>query len=210
MGGYTQQFSETERIEMRAAHPYTPQHNGVAELFNRTLLMKMRATLLDSGFPHKHWDIVLRAVIYVYNRTPHKANNYKCPLEMFAPNEPYHTEQSKCFECIAYMALPKVKLANKFVARALKTILVVYLATGYSLFHPETNSHFESRHVRFCENLVYKIETNDSEIEKECSPLKISQPSQLQDESSSNLKEMRGMEPTPSSLRQNKYLDCSK
>ncbi|VDO16131.1 unnamed protein product, partial [Brugia timori] len=46
-GGYTKALLDRENIEQKLAPPNTPQHNGVAERFNRTLLSKMRAMLLD-------------------------------------------------------------------------------------------------------------------------------------------------------------------
>lgn len=133
-----------------------PQHNGVVERFNRTLLLKIRALLLDSGFPVQYWDIVLRAAIFVYNRTPHCSIEYAIPLAKFAPNVSHHSHQIKRFGCLAYMMIPKSQLKTKFQARAVRTIFVGYLATGFFLYHPQTSSYFKTKHVRFCESMVYQ------------------------------------------------------
>lgn len=51
-GGYTKDYIEKNKIDHETGPPDTPQHNSVAERFNRTLQMKMRALLFDSGIPH--------------------------------------------------------------------------------------------------------------------------------------------------------------
>ncbi|KAK7603020.1 hypothetical protein V9T40_003019 [Parthenolecanium corni] len=155
-GGYIQEFLEREGIEQTLAPPYTPQHNGVAERFNRTLITKIRAMILDSGFPSNKWDLVLRAAVFLYNRTPHRSNEFNIPLEKFNPNTPCHTEQIKRFGCIAYMLLPKSVNTPKFSQRAVRVIFVGYLASGYLLYHPQSNTYFESKHVRFRETMLYK------------------------------------------------------
>ncbi|KAK7586085.1 hypothetical protein V9T40_003961 [Parthenolecanium corni] len=155
-GGYIQEFLEREGIEQTLAPPYTPQHNGVAERFNRTLITKIRAMILDSGFPSNKWDLVLRAAVFLYNRTPHRSNDFQIPLAKFNPNTPCHTEQIKRFGCIAYMLLPKTANTPKFSQRAVRVIFVGYLASGYLLYHPQSNTYFESKHVRFRETMLYK------------------------------------------------------
>lgn len=46
---------KANRMLIEATVAYSPQQNGVAELFNRTLIEKVRAMLLDSRLPKRMW-----------------------------------------------------------------------------------------------------------------------------------------------------------
>lgn len=53
----------------------TPQHNGVAERLNRTILEKVRAMLHASGQPRMLWGEAAHHAVWLKNRTPTKALN---------------------------------------------------------------------------------------------------------------------------------------
>lgn len=110
--------------------------------------------MFDSGLPKSMWDFAVETAVHVYNRTPHKSNNYQTPLEKFAPNARCHLEQIKRFGCVAYVKNPKPD--TKFSERAIETILVGYKPAGYLLWHPSTGKYLEWRNVKFNEKLVYK------------------------------------------------------
>ena len=59
----------------------TPQHNGVAERLNRTLLEKVRAMLHDSRLPRSLWGEAVRHAVWLKNRTPTKVLDGATPLE---------------------------------------------------------------------------------------------------------------------------------
>ena len=59
----------------------TPQHNGVAERLNRTILEKVHAMLHASGQPKFLWGKVARHAVWLKNRTPTKALNGGTPFE---------------------------------------------------------------------------------------------------------------------------------
>ena len=50
----------------------TPQHNGIAEQLNRTILERIRALLHASGQPKFLWEEAMHHVIWLKNRTPTK------------------------------------------------------------------------------------------------------------------------------------------
>ncbi|XP_043475029.1 uncharacterized protein LOC122506779 [Leptopilina heterotoma] len=154
MGGYTQEVLIREGIEIQPACPDTPQHNGTSERFNQTLQKKIRSIMFDSKLPQTMRDLALGAAVYVYNRTPHRTNDFKAPLEIFAPNLHYDVNQIKRFGCLAYWSIQR-KPDTKFSARAVRGVLVGYTPSGYIFLNPESGKFFKSRNVRFNEKMVY-------------------------------------------------------
>ena len=50
-----------------------PEHNGVAERMNQTLVKTVRSMLPDAKLPHKFWAEALSTAAYLRNRSPTKA-----------------------------------------------------------------------------------------------------------------------------------------
>lgn len=153
-GRYFWRGVKREMIEAIYASPYTPEHNGVAERFDRTLQEKVRAYMFDSGLPKSMWELAVDAAVYAYNRSPHKTINYEIPLKKFSPETSCYFEQIKRFGCIGYAKVPKP--TSKFDKRVIRGVLVGYTNTGYMLWHPSTRKFIESRHIRFNEKVTYK------------------------------------------------------
>ena len=59
----------------------TPQHNGVAECLNRTLLEKVRAMLHESSLPRALWGEAVRHAVWLKNWTLTKALEGGMPLK---------------------------------------------------------------------------------------------------------------------------------
>lgn len=151
-GGKFSEVMQREKIELDTGPPYTPELNGLAERFNKTIANKTRAFMCDSGLPGSMWEPAVAAAVHSYNITPHKSINYEVPLRKFSPNSKCHLEQIRRFGCIAYAKLPKTE--TKFSMLALKTVLIGHTSTGYILWHPSSRKVLESRHVRFLEKIV--------------------------------------------------------
>ena len=99
---------------------YPPEHNGVAERFNKTIQEKVRAYMFDSGLRKSMWVLAVDAAVHAYNRTPHKTIELRVPLEKFAPSENCHFNQIKRFGCTVFVKIPKPDF--KFGERAIMAV----------------------------------------------------------------------------------------
>ena len=66
----------------------TPEHNGVAECLNHTILEKIRAMLHASGQPKFLWGEAAHHVVWLKNRTPTKALGSLTPFEVAYSRKP--------------------------------------------------------------------------------------------------------------------------
>ena len=136
IGGKFLEILREEKIKTELSPPYTPEHNRVAERFNKTIQEKIRAYIFDSGLPKSMWVLAVDTAVHAYNRTPHKTIEFRVPLEKFAPSASCHFNQIKRFRCIGFEKIPKLDF--KFGERAIKAVSVAYKTTGYLLWHPST------------------------------------------------------------------------
>ena len=63
--------------------PYNPQQNGVAERKNRSIIGAAKAMLHDQGLPLFLWAEACNTVVYLQNRSPHRALGHIIPKEAF-------------------------------------------------------------------------------------------------------------------------------
>ena len=75
-------YLKKEGITQTFSTPYTPQSNGIAERFNRTLLDKVRAMLRDAGLDMSFWGEAALHASYLSNVTGGRANERTTPHEM--------------------------------------------------------------------------------------------------------------------------------
>jgi hypothetical protein len=65
-----------------------PQHNGIAEQLNHTLVEKVRAMLHESSLPKTLWGEAVRHAVWLKNHTPTKALNRGTPFEAATGKKP--------------------------------------------------------------------------------------------------------------------------
>lgn len=76
------EFCKSHLIKQRTSDAYTPQQNGLAERFNRTILESMRTILEDSGVNKRLWNEIAKVSSLTLNQIPtHKSK--KSPFELF-------------------------------------------------------------------------------------------------------------------------------
>jgi hypothetical protein len=76
-GGYTggtlAKYLQEKGIQHEITTPDTPQHNGVAERMDCTLLDKVRAMLANADLPESYWYDALEYAALLHNVAPTRA-----------------------------------------------------------------------------------------------------------------------------------------
>ena len=67
--------------------PGTPQHNGVSERHNRTLLDMVRSVMYLTDLPLSFWGYALETTTFTLNRAPSKSIE-TTPYEVWFSNKP--------------------------------------------------------------------------------------------------------------------------
>jgi transposase InsO family protein len=148
-------------IELIPSPPRTPQRNGRAERFMRTMAEKMEAMRQHVECPPSWWEFANIHAVHVYNRTPmdrsHQngglEHNWLTPVELLEPliGKP-STKHFRVWGCAAYVYIPVADRTNKFHP---KSVLMTYIGYGPSghMFITKTGAYQESPHAIFDENM---------------------------------------------------------
>ena len=86
--------------------PYTPQHNGVAERKNRTIMDMARSMLKAKGMPNYFWAEAVTCAVYLINRSPTRSVPNTTPIEAWSGFKP-NVQHLKVFGSITYAHVPK-------------------------------------------------------------------------------------------------------
>lgn len=130
---------------------YTPQQNGVAERYNRTVAERVMAMLSDAGLPPQWWAEASVTANYLANRTPQRGQEVT-PHEAFHGVRP-NVSHLRAFGCRAWVHIPPdIRQENN--PRAVEGIFLGYGANQKSYRVLCGNRVLVSRDVRFDENAV--------------------------------------------------------
>ena len=96
----------------------TPQQNGLAERFNRTILEKVRCMLSSATAPKTFWAEAMTTPCFLINRCPSTTLNMKKSKEVWS-GHPLTYNRLRVFAYVTYAHIRQDKLEPK----ALKWIL---------------------------------------------------------------------------------------
>ena len=142
--------------------PYTPQHNGVSERRNRTLLDMVRTMMAFADLPKSFWGYALETAVYILNRVPSKTVDLT-PFELFYGKKPNLT-YFKIWGCPAYV---KRTMSDKLETKSDKCLFIGYPkeSIGYSFYLPSEQKVFVSKHAVFLEKEFMHKGDSGSKIE---------------------------------------------
>ena len=82
--------------------PGTPQHNGVSERHNRTLLDIVQSMMFLTDLPLSFWGYALETAAFTLNRAPYKNSVDMTPYELWFSKKP-KLSFLKVWGCDAYV-----------------------------------------------------------------------------------------------------------
>ncbi|GJW38179.1 putative ribonuclease H-like domain-containing protein [Tanacetum coccineum] len=130
----------------------TPQHNGVAERRNRTLIEAARTMLVDSKLPTLFWVEAVSTACYVQNRVLVVKPYNKTPYELFKGFKPAPSFM-RPFGCHVTI-LNTLDSLGKFDGKSDESFFVGYSLSSkaFRIYNTRTRRVEESLHIRFLEN----------------------------------------------------------
>jgi transposase InsO family protein len=110
-------------ITVLQSTPHTPQQNGRAERFMRTIMDKAQAMRLEACLPQSWWEFAVNHAAHCYNRTPMSRIDWQTPYQLLN-NEIPDISHLRVFGCGAYVHIPESRRKNKLSP---KSELMIYL-----------------------------------------------------------------------------------
>jgi len=104
--------------------PYTPQHNGLVERRNNSLLDMTRSMLKEKKLPHEFLGEIVNIAAYILNRCPTKKLKNQVLEEIWSGRKP-SINHLKVFGSICYKHVPDAR-RKKFEDKSEAMILIGY------------------------------------------------------------------------------------
>nr|GEV18751.1 retrotransposon protein, putative, Ty1-copia subclass [Tanacetum cinerariifolium] len=159
-------------IVQQLTPPYTPQHNGVSERRNHTLLNMVRSMISLATLPLSFWDYALEFVARILNMVPTKKVD-KTPYELWHEKVP-NLSNLKVWGCEAQV---ERQTPDKLQQRSVKCIFVGYPkeTMGYYFYYPPENKIVVERYADFLEKdfILQKESGRIVELNDECNTPKL-------------------------------------
>ncbi|MBW0571765.1 hypothetical protein O181_111480, partial [Austropuccinia psidii MF-1] len=164
VNNFIKDFCDSRGIQLTVTTPYTPQHNGIAERTNRTLMDKVRTLMIESGVQKELWAELTNTTNFLRVRV---SDSGKSPFEKLFNRKP-NLSRIRRFGCRAFVTNNNYK--RKLDKRAYKGILVGYEPSfgAYRILLEDTGKIICSRDVRFNEDeLPLQMHKNQELTEQE-------------------------------------------
>lgn len=141
----------TEGIDWEASAPYTPQQNGVAERFNRSVMEMARSMLRHAGLPHRFWAEAVVTATRIMNTISCDANNGMTPHQVLTGTVP-NLESLRTFGCEVWIHVAKRKKLEKKARRGILLRSLPHL--NYRVYDIERREVKFARHVTINEDVL--------------------------------------------------------
>jgi hypothetical protein len=159
------EFQGTMRIYLNArgiqheqTTRYSPESNGVAERYNRTILEMARPMLFASNLPLQLWSEAISTAAFIRNRLPHSKTGVSPHFHWhgFKPS----LSQLRVFGCVVHAQIPEETNRQKWDVRSEELYLVGYEGDViFKCWKPLTNSIHRVRDALFDESKFYSPST---------------------------------------------------
>ena len=115
------EYCSKHRIGHKKTIPGVPQHNGIAEWMNRTIVGRVRCILKMGKLPKSFWGKAVNTTIYLINISPSVPLDFDIPKRVWIGKDVSYF-LLKVFGCKAFMHVPKEqrsKLDDKAILASL-------------------------------------------------------------------------------------------
>ena len=155
-------YCRDSKIKQEYTVPETPQQNGVAERFNRTLVEMGRSLLIQAKLPKRYWVRALSTAAHIRNLTVTANSQGKSPFELFT-GKPPRRNHLRVFGCTAYVMKRKINL-RKLDSRSVKAKFIGYddRSTAYILQEFGSKKVIKARNVIFRESEIQSFSAKET------------------------------------------------
>jgi hypothetical protein len=167
----------SQGMTVEPSAPDTQAQNGGAERSGGVNREKSRAMRLDANLPWEMWPEITRPAVYLHNRTPNYANNWKTPYEIFftrtalnngivtSAKKP-HLAHLKAYGCKAFAMTDDTHRGKSRLQRLDPKGWIGYLvgyrsSNIYQIWLPSLAKVIGTRDVIFDENSIFDGKVED-------------------------------------------------
>ena len=137
-------------IRAEPTTPYTPEQNGVAERYNRTIVQMIRSMLVWAKLPHSFWGEAAMTANYLRNLLPTAKVN-QSPEEKWTEQKP-DIIHLRTFGCLVHVHIPKEN-RSKLEKLSWQGLFVGYHSSNqYRIYNPKTSKVGWHTSIKFLEN----------------------------------------------------------